>query len=347
MLMRAAIFREPRRVEAGERPDPSIVEATDAIVRVVLACVCGSDLWYYRGDSPFQPGPIGHEFIGVVEDVGGDVSDVKRGDLVIAPFAFSDGTCPHCRHGMTTACSAGGFFPSNGDGGQGEAVRVPLADGTLVTVPGSGHSDETLASLLTLSDVMSTGHHAAVCAEVRRGGTVAVVGDGAVGLSGVLAAQRLGAGRIIALSRHADRQALATQFGATDIVAERGDEAVEKVKGLTGGVGVDATLECVGTGQSMQTALDIARAGSMVGFVGVPHGVDLPVGQMFSRTVGVRGGGAPVRVYLPELLDDGLAEEVNPGRVLDYETDPEGIADAYRAMDQRRAIKSLVRVGSL
>jgi len=345
--MRAAIFHEPRRIEAGDRPDPSLREPTDAIVRVVIACVCGSDLWYYRGDSEFEPGPIGHEFIGVVEDVGAEVTNIKTGDFVIAPFAFSDGSCPNCQNGITTACMNGGFFPMNGDGGQGEGVRVPLADSTLVTVPGSGHSDSMMRSLLALSDVMATGHHAAVCAQVKAGQTVAVVGDGAVGLSGVLAAQRLGAERIVALSRHDDRQALARQFGATDIVAERGDAAVDAVKELTDGVGVDATLECVGTGQSMQTAIDIARAGSMVGFVGVPHGVELPVGQMFFRNVGVRGGGAPVRVYLPELLDDVLAERIDPGKVLDYETDLDGIADAYAAMDERRAIKSLVRVGTV
>ena len=344
--MRAAIFHEPRSITAGDRPDPSIVEPTDAIVRVVIACVCGSDLWYYRGDTPFAAGPIGHEFVGVVEDTGAEVSALAKGDLVIAPFAFSDGTCPNCRNGITTACMNGGFFPMNGDGGQGEAVRVPLADTTLVAVPGSGHSDAMMRSLLTLSDVMATGHHAAVCAEVKAGQTVAVVGDGAVGLSGVLAAKRLGAGRIIALSRHADRQALAQEFGATDIVAERGEAAAEAVKEMTGGVGADATLECVGTGQAMQTALDVARAGSMVGFVGVPHGVKLSAGQMFRRNVGVRGGGAPVRVYLPELLDDVLAGRIDPGRVLDFETDLEGIGEAYAAMDERRAIKSLVRVGT-
>jgi threonine dehydrogenase-like Zn-dependent dehydrogenase len=346
MAMRAAIFNEPRSITAGDRPDPSIVEPTDAVVRVVLACVCGSDLWYYRGDSPFEPGPIGHEFVGVVEDIGRDVAHVKRGDFVIAPFAFSDGTCPHCRHGITSACLAGGFYPANGDGGQGEAVRVPLADGSLVAVPGSGHSDEMLASLLTLSDVMATGHHAAVCADVRVGGTVAVVGDGAVGLSGVLAAKRLGAGRIIALSRNPDRQEIAREFGATDIVEQRGDEATEAVMQLTDGVGVDATLECVGTGQAMETALSIARPGSMV-YVGVPHGVELPIGEMFFRNKGVRGGSAPARAYIPELLDDVLEGRINPGRVLDYETDLDGIADAYAAMDERRAIKSLVRIGSL
>src|SRR3954452_4177623 len=347
MAMRAALFVEPHKIEAGDRPDPVIAEPTDAVVRVVLACVCGSDLLYYRGGSKFPRGPIGHEFVGVVEDVGADVRNLSKGDFVIAPFAFSDGSCPNCQNGITTSCMNGGFFPMNGDGGQGEGVRVPLADSTLVTVPGSGHSDEMMRSLLTLSDVFATGHHAAVCAQVKAGQTVAVVGDGAVGLSSVLAAKRLGAERIIALSRHVDRQALATEFGATDIVAERGDDAVEKIKEMTGGVGVDATMECVGTGQSFETAIAIARAGSMVGFVGVPHGVELPIGQMFSRTVGVRGGGAPVRVYLPELLDDVLSERINPGRVLDYETDLEGIADAYAAMDERRATKSLVRVGSL
>jgi threonine dehydrogenase-like Zn-dependent dehydrogenase len=345
--MRAALFVEPHRVEAGDRPDPAIDEPTDAIVCVVLACVCGSDLWYYRGESPFEPGPIGHEFVGVVEDVGAEVRNVAKGDLVIAPFAFSDGTCPHCRHGMTTACVAGGFYPSNGDGGQGEAVRVPLADGSLVKVPGSGHSGEMLASLLTLSDVMSTGHHAAVCADVRPGSVVAVVGDGAVGLSGVLAAKRLGADRVIVLSRNPDRQEVAREFGATDIVEQRGDEATEAVMELTGGVGADATLECVGTGQAMQTALAIARPGSMVGYVGVPHGIELPIGEMFIRNKGVRGGAAPARAYIPELLDDVLEGRIEPGRVLDYETELEGIADAYAAMDERRAIKSLVRVGTL
>jgi threonine dehydrogenase-like Zn-dependent dehydrogenase len=344
--MRAAVFNEPRSITVADRPDPVIREPTDAIVRVVLSCVCGSDLWYYRGDSPFAPGPIGHEFIGVVEDVGSEVRQVKRGDFVISPFAFSDGTCPHCRHGITSACSAGGFYPSNGDGGQGEAVRVPLADGTLVAVPGSGHSDEMMASLLTLSDVLATGHHAAVCADVKPGGVVAVVGDGAVGLSGVLAISRLGAERVIALSRNPVRRQLAREFGATDIVQARGQEATEAVKELTGGIGVDAVLECVGTGQAMLTAISIARPGSMVGYVGVPHGVELPIGAMFFHNVGVRGGSAPVRAYIPELLPDVFEERINPGRVFDYATDLDGVADAYAAMDERRAIKSLLRVGT-
>ena len=316
-------------------------------MRVVLACVCGSDLWFYRGETPFEPGPIGHEFVGVVEEIGSEVGTLARGDFVIAPFAFSDGTCPHCLHGITTACANGGFFPMNGDGGQGEAVRVPLADGTLVAVPGSGHSDETMASLLSLSDVMGTGHHAAVCAGVKEGDTVAVVGDGAVGLCAVIAAKRIGAERIIALSRHADRQELARVFGATDVVEQRGEEAVVAIREMTDGVGVDAALECVGTGQAMETALSIARPGSIVGYVGVPHGVELPVGQMFYRNKGVLGGAAPARAYIPELMTDVLDGAIDPGRVFDFVTSLDGTPEAYAAMDERRAIKSLLRIGTI
>src|SRR4051794_12434353 len=302
--MKAAIFNGPKDIAVGERPDPLIEAPTDAVVRVVLACVCGSDLWYFRGESDHAVGPIGHEFIGVVEDVGAEVTDISRGDLVVAPFIFSDMSCPHCLNGSTISCVDGGNF-GNGtiDGGQGEAVRVPLAGSTLVTVPGSGHSDDTLKSLLTLSDVMSTGHHAAVSAGVQRGDTVAVVGDGAVGLSAVLASKRLGAERIIALSRHPDRQRIAREFGATDIVGSRGEEANETVVALTNGVGVDAALECVGTQQAIDTAAAIARPGSTIGIVGVPHGV-VPFDQTFFRNVGWRGGPAPARVYIPELLDD-------------------------------------------
>jgi threonine dehydrogenase-like Zn-dependent dehydrogenase len=343
--MRAAIFHEPRSITVGERPDAAIMDPTDAVVRVVLACVCGSDLWYYRGETPYEPGPIGHEFIGVVDDVGAEVRTVRKGDFVVAPFAFSDGTCAHCRHGITTACTHGGFIPvGNGDGGQGEAVRVPLADGTLVRVPGSGHSDAVMASLLTLSDVMGTGHHAAVCARVTTGDTVA--GDGAVGLCGVLAARRVGAERIIALSRNPARQALARAFGATDIVVQRGEEATAAVLELTDGVGVDATLECVGTGQAMETALRIARPGSMVGYVGLPHGVEFTAIEMFYRNTGVLGGPAPARAYIPELLDDVLDGRIDPGRVFDLATELDDVAEAYAAMDERRAIKSLLRVGA-
>jgi threonine dehydrogenase-like Zn-dependent dehydrogenase len=343
--MRAALFDGPRSITVGERPDPVLAAPTDAVVRVVDSCVCGSDLWYYRGESRHAPGPIGHEFIGVVEQLGDDVHGLRRGDLVVAPFVFSDGTCAHCRAGWHSSCVAGGAFGGAPiDGGQGEAVRVPFAASTLVRIPGGAHPDGVMRSLLTLSDVMGTGHHAAVCARVRRGSVVAVVGDGAVGLCAVLAARRLGAERIIALSRHTSRQALARAFGAGDIVAERGEAAIDSVLALTGGVGVDAALECVGTAQAMATAFAIARPGSVVGFVGVPHGVEPPLRRMFSDNIGLHGGVAPVRAYLPELLDDVLEGRIEPGRVFDYETDLDRVADAYAAMDERRAIKSLVRV---
>jgi len=346
--MRAAIFNGPRSIEVGERPDPVVVAPTDAVVRVVLACVCGSDLWYYRGTSSHAVGSIGHEFIGIVEEVGAEVGGIATGDLVIAPFIYSDGSCPHCQRGSTISCVAGGIFGDGEiDGGQGEAVRVPRAGTTLVPVPGSGHSDEMLRSLLSLSDVMSTGHHAAVSAGVTKGDVVAVVGDGAVGLSAVLASARLGAERIIALSRHPARQELAQEFGATEIVEGRGTAANEAVLELTDGVGVDAALECVGTGESMATAFAIARPGSTVGIVGVPHDVEVPFEGAFFRNIGWRGGPAPSRLYIPDLMVDVLEGRIDPGRVLDYETDLDGIAEAYAAMDERRAIKSLVRVGSV
>jgi len=346
--MRAAIYGGPRDITIGDRPDPRITQSSDAIVRVVFGCVCGSDLWYFRGDSPHALGPIGHEFIGVVEDVGSEVGGVRKGDLVIAPFVFGDGTCPHCVAGWPPSCQHGGSFGNHGiDGGQGEAVCVPFADATLVKVPGSGHSDETLRSLATLSDVMCTGHHAAVSGGVERGSVVAVVGDGAVGLSAVLASARLGADRIISLSANPARQAVAQQFGATDIISERGDEAVGLVMELTGGIGVDAALECVGTGQSMDTAFAIARPGSIVGAVGAPHGVEIPIGTVIAKNIGLRGGVSPARRYIPELLPDVLEGRINPGAVLDYETDLNGLVGAYEAMEQRSAIKALVRVGSL
>src|SRR5437870_5185781 len=253
--MRAAVFCGPHCIEVTDRPDAVAQAPTDAVVRVVLGCVCGSDLWYYRGESPHTLGPIGHEFIGVVDQVGTEVRRVAEGDFVIAPFKFSDGTCAHCRAGWTSNCVAGAPFGTDGiDGGQGEAVRVPFADGTLVKVPGSGHSDETLRSLLTLTDVMATGHHADVSAGVKTGSVVAVVGDGAVGLCAIIAARRLGAARIIALSRNPARQTMARSFGATDVVAERGDAATEAVLEITDGIGVDAAVECVGTAQSFATA---------------------------------------------------------------------------------------------
>ena len=346
--MRAAIFNGPHRIDVGDRPDPAIVAPTDAVVRVVLGSVCGSDLWYYRGESPHEPGPIGHEFMGVVEEIGSAVGTLAVGDLVVAPFTYSDGTCPNCLAGVTSQCVHGGSFGNHGiDGGQGEAVRVPLAGTTLVKVPGSGHSDETMRSLVALSDVMCTGHHAAVSAGVKPGSVVAVVGDGAVGLCAVIAAKRLGATRVIALSRNPARQALAREFGATDIIAERGDAATAAVREMTGGIGVDAALECVGTNQSMATAFAIARPGSIVGAVGAPHGVVVPIETVIFRNVGLRGGVSPARVYIPELMDDVLAGRIDPGRVFDFETDLDHVADGYAAMDERRAVKSLVRIGTI
>jgi len=330
----------------AERPDPTIQQPTDAIVRVVLACVCGSDLWYWRGVSSHAVGSIGHEFIGTVEAVGAEVEGIAVGDLVIAPFIFSDMSCPHCLNGSTLSCLQGGNFGDGEiDGGQGEIVRVPLAGTTLVPVPGAGHSDDMLKSLLTLSDVMATGHHAAVSAGVTSGDTVAVVGDGAVGLSAVLASRRLGAERVIALSRHPERQKLALEFGATELVEERGEAATQAVLELTAGIGADATLECVGTAQSITTAGGIARPGSTIGIVGVPHG-EVPFTDTFFHNVGWRGGPAPARIYIPGLLVDVLSGSINPGRVFDYETDLDHIEDAYEAMDERRATKSLIRVAS-
>lgn len=326
-----------------------ISNPTDAIVRVVLACVCGSDLWFYRGISDLPHGGVGHEFIGVVDQIGDGVHDVAVGDFVISPFSWSDGTCRNCEHGFHTACVYGGFFGQggDGDGGQAEYVRVPQADGTLVTVPGDHFSDETLASLLALTDVMATGHHAAVSAAVTSGMTVAVVGDGAVGLCGVLAARLLGAERIIVLgSTHEDRHALAREWGATDIITDRGDAAVEQLKNLTDGFGADAVLECVGTDASSDTAFAVAAAGAIVGRVGVPHDVHVDGATTFYRNVGMRGGPAPARAYQPQLLRLVLDGAINPGKVFDMVTDLDHIAEAYAAMDERRAIKALVKIST-
>lgn len=342
--MRAAVYSEPFVIDVVERPDPVILETTDAVVRVTASCVCGSDLWYYRGLSPRQHGQtIGHEFVGVVEAVGDDVTTPRVGDFVIAPFRFSDGDCAHCRFGVPTACTRGGIWGAPGiDGGQGEAVRVPFAAATLVVVPGGTPDAALVPSLLALSDVMGTGHHAAVCANVAPGGVVAVVGDGAVGLCGVIAAKRLGAERVVALSRNPQRQALAARFGATDIVAERGDGAAAALAELTGGVGVDSVLECVGTAESMSTAFDVVRPGGSIGYVGMPHGIEFSVARMFGASLGVRGGLAPVRAYLPELLDDVLSARIEPGLVFDMRVPLADIAEGYAAMDARTSVKVLV-----
>ncbi|MGO1346608.1 MAG: zinc-dependent alcohol dehydrogenase family protein [Bifidobacterium psychraerophilum] len=343
--MRATLYGGAYDITVGERPDPRIELPTDAVVRVTLGCVCGSDMWYYRGISPHALGPIGHEFIGIVEQVGSDVHGLVEGDLVIAPFLWCCGKCRQCKAGWPCNCEHAGSFGNNGhDGGQGEKVHVPYADATLVKVPSGNYDDATMKSFLALSDVACTGNHAAVSARVRPGQTVAVVGDGAVGLSAVLAAHRLGAKRIIALSRHATRQQVAREFGATDIVEERGQEAVDHVLDLTDGYGADAVMECVGTDQSMDTAFGIAAIGSTIGAVGVPHDVTLPVTTMIFRNTGFAGGVSPARRYIPELLPDVLSGTINPGRVFDYETDLDHVLDAYKAMDERRAIKSMIRM---
>ncbi len=346
--MRATVLQATRQITLEQVPDPKIVVATDAVVRVTASCVCGSDLWPYRGINEIkEPRRIGHEFVGIVEELGADVSTVKVGDFVIAPFTYGDNTCPHCQVGMNTACDHLGGWGSPDqeghmvDGGQGEFVRVPMADGTLVSTPEQPDAAQ-LPSLLALSDVMGTGWHAAASARVQPGQTVVVVGDGAVGLCGVLAASRMGAGRIIAMSRHAPRQAVAREFGATDIVAERGEEGVAAIMEMTGGVGADAVLECVGTKESMETAFAVLRPGATVGFVGVPHDVEIPIGTMFRRNLNIAGGMAPVRAYLEQLRDDVLAGEITPGKVFDLTLPLTEVAEAYAAMDERRAIKVML-----
>jgi threonine dehydrogenase-like Zn-dependent dehydrogenase len=345
--MKATLFKGKGKVELGERQDPKIQEPTDAIVRVVRSCVCGSDLWYYRGVSPHESEVIGHELIGVIDKVGDEVKDLKVGDFVIAPFRFNDGTCANCKAGFQSNCTHGAAFSGGTDGGQGEFVRSPYADATLVKVPGSEFTEDQLASFTALSDVMCTGHHAAISAGVKAGDTVAVVGDGAVGLCAIISAKKLGAKRIIALSRNPDRQVVAKEFGATDIVAERGEDAIKKVMELTDGVGVNAALECVGTDQSIETCVGIARAGGMVGAVGVPTYNDFKYETAFWKNVGIRGGIAPAREYIPELLDDVLSGKINPGRVFDLTVELKDVKEAYAAMDERRAIKSLLKVSEV
>jgi len=324
-------------------PDARLFEPTDALVRVTRAAICGSDLWPYKTMPREEQGQrMGHEFVGVVEDVGDDVRAVRVGDLVVAPFLWSDGTCVFCREGLHTSCLHGGRYGFDDvDGGQGEAVRVPQADGTLVALP-VGEDDALMPSLVTLTDVMATGHHAAVTAHVGPGKTVAVVGDGAVGLCGVIAAKRLGAEQIVMLGRHQNRISLARDFGATEIVSERGDEAVERVRELTGGFGAHSVLECVGLGQAVDTALAIARPGGAVGRVGVPQEDTIDGSVAFWKNVSVAGGPAPARAYIDELLPDVLDGKIEPGRVFDRTASLDEVPDGYRAMNEREAIKVLV-----
>lgn len=341
--MRATVMYAAGDVRIENVPDARLIEPADALVTVTRACICGSDLWPYKTMEHSETGRrMGHEFIGVVEAVGAGVRTVNRGDLVVAPFAWSDGTCVFCQDGLQTSCLHGGWWGGELDGGQGEAVRVPQADGTLVVLP-VGRDNALMPSLLTLSDVMGTGHHAALSARVGPGKSVAVVGDGAVGLCGVIAARRLGAEQIIMLGRHSDRIALAREFGATDIVSERGDEAIERVRELTGGLGAHSVLECVGYEQSTLTALSIARPGGAVGRVGVPQAESIPAAQpTFYNNVTIAGGPAPVRAYIEELLPDVLEGRIEPGRVFDSVMDLDGVPDGYRAMNDREAIKVMI-----
>ncbi len=326
-------------------PDAAIRNPTDAIIRITRACICGSDLWPYN-DLPATPGgrPMGHEAIGVVEEVGSEVRTLRRGQLVVMPFAYSDGTCTFCADGINTSCVHGGFFGSPEVGGaQAEALRIPQADGTLYALD-VGEDDALMPSLLTLSDVMGTGHHAAVTARVARGRSVAVIGDGAVGLCGVIAAKRLGADQIIILGRHPQRIGLAKAFGATDVVSERGEEAIERVRARTGGYGVHSVLECVGAGPAMATALGIVRPGGAIGRVGVPHYGPVDLSQaLFYHNVIIGGGPAPVRAYIDELLPEVIEGRIEPGLVFDRTVGLDGVPEGYRAMNDREALKVLIR----
>ena len=342
--MRATVMHKAHDVSIQNVPDAAIVEPTDAIIRVTRACICGSDLWPYNGGPNVENQRMGHEAIGVVEDVGSEVHTIKRGQVVIMPFVDSDGTCLFCEEGLPAACVHRNFF-GNGelDGAQAEALRIPLADGTLYPID-VAEDDALMPSLLTLSDVMGTGHHAAVVARVRPGATVAVVGDGAVGLCGVLAAKRLGAEQIIIMGRHPDRIALAKEFGATDVVSERGAEGIGRVRELTSDYGVQSVLECVGTEQAMDTAMGIVRRGGAVGRVGVPHYEAIKgAQQMFYDNVIVGGGPAPTLAYIPDLLPDVLDGRIDPGRVFDRTVGLDGVPDGYRAMNEREALKVMIR----
>ncbi|WP_327267272.1 zinc-dependent alcohol dehydrogenase family protein [Streptomyces sp. NBC_01218] len=336
--MRGAVIHAPGDVRFESLDDPKLLHPTDAIIRTAVTCVCGSDLWPYRGAEPIgDPHPMGHEYVGFVEEVGSEVTAVKPGQFVVGSFATSDNTCANCTNGFQSHCSHREFMSTC----QAEYVRIPHAQGTLVAT-GEVPGEELWPGLLAVSDVMGTGWWAADAAEVGPGSTAVVVGDGAVGLCGVIAAKERGAERIIAMSRHESRQKLAREFGATDIVTERGDEGVEKIKELTGGIGADSVLECVGTAQAMSQALRSARPGGNVGFVGVPHEVAVDGQELFFSHVGLRGGPAPVRRYLPDLIDRVLARRIDPGKVFDLTLPLERVAEGYRAMDERRAVKTLL-----
>ena len=338
--MQGAVLYGPRDVRFEEREAPKIDKPTDAIIRLSASCICGSDLWPYRGIQPIaQPTAMGHEYCGVVEEVGKEVRNIKRGQFVVGSFATSDNTCAICRDGYQSSCVQREFM----SGAQAPFLRVPLADGTLVATKDLPPK-ELVPSLLATSDVLGTGWFAADAANVKPGSTVVVVGDGAVGLLGVLSAKQMGAERIIAMSRHASRQKLAREFGATDIVIERGDDGVARIKELTHGIGADSVLECVGTQESMMQAIKSTRPGGYVSYVGVPHGVSLDGEQLFFSHVHLHGGPATVRRYLPELIKLVLNGKINPGKVFDLTLPLEQLAEGYRAMDERRAIKTLLKL---
>src|SRR2546429_7011529 len=337
--MRGAVLYGPRDVRFEERETPKIVKPTDAIIRISATCVCGSDLWPYRGIQPIaQPTPMGHEYCGIVDEVGSALTSIKPGQFVIGSFFASDNSCPNCQIGYQSSCQRAEFVGT----AQAPLLRVPLADGTLVTTP-DVPSDEMVPSLLALSDVMGTGWFASDAANVKPGSTVVVVGDGAVGALGVLSAKQMGAERIIAMSRHESRQKLAREFGATDIVADRGEKGVSRIKELTHGIGADSVLECVGTQESMMQAINSSRKGGYVSYVGVPHGVELDGEKLFYAHVRLHGGPAPVRRFLPELIDLVWKGKITPGKVFDLTLPLDQVAEAYRAMDERRAIKVLLR----
>jgi threonine dehydrogenase-like Zn-dependent dehydrogenase len=337
--MQGTMLYGPRDIRFEDRQEPKINKPTDAIISLSAACICGSDLWPYRGIAKFeQPTPMGHEYCGIVEEVGKDVRNVKAGQFVVGSFATSDNTCVICRDGYQSSCVHREFVSE----AQVPFLRVPLADGTLVAT-NDPPPKEMVPSLLATSDVLGTGWFAADAANVKRGSTVVIVGDGAVGLLGVLSAKQMGGERIIAMSRHESRQKLAREFGATDIVTERGDEGVARIKQLTKGIGADSVLECVGTQESMMQAIQCTRPGGYIGYVGVPHGVSLDGEQLFFAHVHLHGGPAPVRRYLPELIKLVLDRKINPGKVFDLILPLDQVAEGYRAMDERRAIKTLLR----
>ncbi|WP_207514056.1 zinc-dependent alcohol dehydrogenase family protein [Mycolicibacterium celeriflavum] len=341
--MRQVFMNAPRDVSVGERDDPKIVEPTDAIIRLTATCICGSDLWPYRGVEDVDHTPMGHEYVGVVEEIGDEVKTLKVGDFVVGSFVISDNTCEICQAGYQSRCIHAEFVSAT-IGTQADKARIPYADGTLVATPGQPDA-ELIPSLLAASDVLGTGWFAAVAAEAGPDKTVAVVGDGAVGLMGVLAAKQLGAERIIAMSRHADRQALAREFGATDIVAERGDEGVAKIKELTDGLGAHSVIEAVGTQESFLQAIGATRPGGHIGFVGVAHeGVSIPADELFFAEVHLHGGPAPVRRFLPELIQLIWDRKIDPGKVFDLTLPLEQAAEGYTAMDERRAIKVLLEL---